>query len=508
MSLRTQTLCVCGSLVAGCVFAGSEIVWKGGGSTAAWSDGTNWQGGVAPGLGDVAVLPDATTVTAGPTDLTYMEAAATKLAGIRLMGDGTRFVLSGLTKAATFDVPLSGKGEFQHRDSKKTGGYYLTLAGDNREFAGSFLISNAGVRVNSDYCLGTTNVVRYFGSSSTENYFQFNTGHVSSNEFHVTREWLFYGANGAKLYGPLYLNGNVRAEASNGDNTFELLGGVAYESASGNFIPGNNCRLGGTKPIILGSHDLMLNRGKVYLAAPIESVNMVSVDSKSVSPYFEADNVLPVTATLRFGNSATAGHADLGGHDQRCGEFKVWQAAMDAVNTYLTSAKSATFTICNKGPASFNGQLKGAVSLELNSTNSATAGSIGLAGTNNTTTGSLIVRRGTLTVAAAARFPNLTSLVVSGEGKMVVNTSAVGNGADAAGLCVVATNAVAGALKLAAGVSLKADTMVVGDGKWLEAGVYGGPDSSAPRKLDCLTGTGTVTVSRYGGKLGLILMVR
>ena len=506
--MRTKTFSICVVLTAACAVAETEVVWKGGGTTAAWSNGTNWENNTPPAAGDVAVLPDGMTVRVGPTDVAYIEAAATKPAGIRMMGDGTRFVIANLTAATTFDVPLIGRGEFQHRDSTKNGGYLLDLAGDNREFAGSFLISNAGVRVNSDYALGTTNVVRYFGSSSQKNYFQFKTGHVSSNEFHVSEEWLLFGSVGAKLYGPVYLYSTVRAEGNGANATLELLGGIEYKTDTGAFRPGNTCRLGGTKPIILGSHDLELKRGKLYLAGVIESVNMLSVNSESTPLYFERANVLPATAKLRLGYSAKTGWADLGGYDQRCGEFAVWQAAMTPEGTYLTSERPATFTICDKGPSSFNGLLEGAVSLELNSTNSATAGAIGLAGTNNTTTGSLIVRRGTMTLNAAARFPQLSSLVVSGDGKMIVNTAEIGNGADAKGLCVVATNAVEGALNIANGVNLQADTMVVGNERWLDTGVYGGPNSTAPNKLTCLTGTGTVSVKRYGGKKGLMILLK
>ena len=52
---------VAGVCLASGVFAGSEINWTGKGETAAWSDGGNWEGGVAPGLGDTAVIPRART---------------------------------------------------------------------------------------------------------------------------------------------------------------------------------------------------------------------------------------------------------------------------------------------------------------------------------------------------------------------------------------------------------------------------------------------------------------
>ena len=50
----------CGSLFAN----GNQITWKGNGDSPRWSDGSNWEGGVAPEKGDIAVIPEATTAWA------------------------------------------------------------------------------------------------------------------------------------------------------------------------------------------------------------------------------------------------------------------------------------------------------------------------------------------------------------------------------------------------------------------------------------------------------------
>ena len=395
----------------------ADVTWKGGGNTSAWSDGSNWDGGSAPGLGDIAVLPSGAIVRATIDDIDYAE--ATKLGGIHFSGDDTVLVVANVAEARTFDIPFSGVGEFRVLDCTAK----LTMKADNSSYMGSFVVSNAYVGYSSPSCMGTTNRVDYWGSASNSpiRYFAFDANQSSTNEFHLhDSEWRFSGAYGARVCGPVYLHGSARVEGGGNegdDKVFELLGGVyRVDGSNGIFKPGNNCRLGGEKPVRLAVDEkLMCDRGILRIATDIERAWKVSTKGTIV---FERANCISPSVMFQLGDSTRYGCADLCGNDQRCGDFAVHQANMDSDRTWLYSEDPATFTVCGSGPADFNGLLMGALSLELNSTNSATAGSIGLSGTNSTS-GAIIARRGAVTVLSAATFPNLTELVASDEG--VVN---------------------------------------------------------------------------------------
>jgi len=126
------------SLAALASFA-TERTWKGGGDTAAWNDGSNWVGGTAPGLNDVAVIPAGADAIACNADYTYMNAAATKFAGIRIEAGGAMSV-SNMTASVTHSVPLSGAGTFRGVNTKNNGNYSIPIR--QRSFRVSVLRSS------------------------------------------------------------------------------------------------------------------------------------------------------------------------------------------------------------------------------------------------------------------------------------------------------------------------------------------------------------------------------
>ena len=87
-----------------------------------------------------------------------------------------------------------------------------------------------------------------------------------------------------------------------------------------------------------------------------------------------------------------------------------------------------------------------------------------------------------------------------------MTVSADGIGAGGAGLLVQVAGGT-GALTISANVTLGAKRAFV-DGRWLDAGTYGGNDSSAPNKLAGLAGTGVMTVAEYGGPKGFSIIFR
>ena len=57
------------------IVSAANVTWTGGGDTSAWSDGGNWEGGIAPGAGDIALIPENTNAVATTAaDITFMNA--------------------------------------------------------------------------------------------------------------------------------------------------------------------------------------------------------------------------------------------------------------------------------------------------------------------------------------------------------------------------------------------------------------------------------------------------
>ena len=431
--LRTAALALIAASVLGSAKADS-ITWTGEGDTTAWSDGGNWEGGAAPGLGDIAVLPAGATVGATQADANYMMATETKLGGIHFSDDDTVLLFTNLTANTVFSVPFTGKGECRMFNNSA----YLNMSGNSSEYLGSYVISNSPVYLSTTCGFGTTNSVTYWGNGAATKYFTFKSGLTCTNEFHLRGyAWLFYGANNAILWGPVHVWGTSRLQTS-GTCSMVYYGGIKYEGAStgdtGPLFVGQQKFYG--KPVDFGKLWMRGDPAGDYSGAGTWYVG-TDINAAVVAPpngnnkgfgrvIFERSNCLAPTSGLRLGRaSGNSTCVNLNGYDQQCGEFSIAKnGAMNPAYTYITSANAATLTILDKGPTQFNGLINGKASLELNSTNSATAGSIGLCGTNNTTTGSLIARRGTINVLPEAVFSNLTALVASGEGIINVQMAA------------------------------------------------------------------------------------
>ena len=167
--------CVVGAILAASMAvagpsAATEITWSGLGSTPAWSDGANWDGGVAPAKGDIAVLPAGATVGMTQADVNYVIAASTKLGGIHFAGDDTVLLVTNLTAQKDFDIPFTGSGECRMLNSANPN--YIKMLADNSSYHGSFVISNAAAYLGSRLGMGVTNSITY-GSTA-------NCRHIAS----------------------------------------------------------------------------------------------------------------------------------------------------------------------------------------------------------------------------------------------------------------------------------------------------------------------------------------
>ena len=172
-------------LSAGLSLGAAEITWTGEGETPAWSDGGNWEGGVAPSTNDVAVIPADTTMIGNDVDFNYANATATKWASSRFESATAVLVASNMSASVTHTVPLVGAGEFRavESDNKK-----FTMNADNSDFTGSFYIKRTGFLAGSigKKALGlANNKIIYYGNNAAKNYFQWDTTAAYSNEVHI-----------------------------------------------------------------------------------------------------------------------------------------------------------------------------------------------------------------------------------------------------------------------------------------------------------------------------------
>ncbi|MBR2982344.1 MAG: hypothetical protein IKC80_03850 [Kiritimatiellae bacterium] len=399
----------------------AEVVWKGGGETAAWSDGSNWEGGTAPGLGDIAVLPAGSDVIAGNADYAYMSAAETKLAGIRIE-EGAWMSISNLTANVTHDIALSGSGGF--RCIKASGNYSLTMKSDNSAFTGEFFVKEAGFKPSTTkYSLGASgNKVSYYGNSAAKWYFQYDiTG--CSNVVHLykgTGGYLYYGPNGKTVYGPMYVHATSQIWGS-GSTNFDFYNDVVYDGAAGGGLQIQvGVRMLGNGVLDLGSGFISANKN--YDSNPALTIGRrvtrgeVRAGGGTVVLQGRDDCFDPgVKLTM---NAASARVALSGGKNQRCGVLA--EAAAVTSSAQITAPSPAMFTVCASGPAAMKTSLNGALSFCLNSTNAAEAGTLGIK-TGGSMSGVLSSRRGTLSVQSAAQLPNVTGLTAENEGVLSVD---------------------------------------------------------------------------------------
>ena len=499
-----------------------DVVWTGNGS-GGWGDPDNWS--EAPEADDVAVLPANTLVPVVAAD----RAAFLAFGGYRLEPGSTLF-LDAVTFASTsaFSKPLSGSGALV----AVGGSMYLTA--DNSDFDGTFAFTNNYCEVHSKTGLGTTNSVWVRGTGLQQEKIlkiaRVDGPNVMSNAF-------YFASNGDTIRTPVFqavktplvVEGPVTI-VRGWCQFFTDTASTAYRTAFRGGIGGDGFMIcGHQKDLAMDlesevdiSGSLVAFDGGFVVYSRIRR-GRIGLESKNKGYKFMAAG-LCCTNDVFVGEcqiTHEGGYLDLNGFSQTIGnvcERIDHNGVATETNFYFTSESPATITIMGTpnrrfDPNGFAGCLKGAVSLCYDWDGRAgptayltgcTAGIFRLTGDNSTTTGGIHCRRGTFKIESTAALPNLTSLSVSDTGKMTV--SADGIGAGGAGLLVQVAGGT-GALTISANVTLGAKRAFV-DGRWLDAGTYGGNDSSAPNKLAGLAGTGVMTVAEYGGPKGFSIIFR
>lgn len=220
---------------------------------------------------------------------------------------------------------------------------------------------------------------------------------------------------------------------------------------------------------------------------------------------------------------------DLNGFDQRIGTLCVYSSGFDAnevwnTNLVLKSESPATLTVCGSFRSDnsmidnvnmksvFPGRVGGALSVALDSREDVNsgpmfdgAGSVLFNNPLSDTTGSLVANRGTIRVLQSGAFSNLSSVVVSDEGIVQVDTADVGNGNE--DFFVSITNATTARLSISSGVTLKANRAYANK-HWLAKGRWSSTASDGVQQCAYLSGDGILEVEEYGGPIGMRVILR
>ena len=514
------------------VTSAADITWQGGGNSLAWSDGSNWEGGKAPGEGDNISIP------------VGAEAVATTAADIALMNglssidvsSGATLCISNLGETATMTVPLTGEGRFYVCNAPdNTTYYYLTLQSDNSAFTGNFAVTNAGLKADSVNCFGgrnggpisvyLQNKQRFFLNTKCTYYNRLTIGASNATAIFIAGIYDTVWAGDIVFADRVQVNGNNQCFRLSGSVTRAANCGVTF--VDGVFLDGaidldatytQYVYMQGTVTLGGGGGNIM-SLGRCFAKGTLKcAATNVFAESYGYWLYLgNADNCV----------------FDLAGYDQR-----VERLGQQRSYTQLTSEKPATLKILNcmrqdsapwytwngDGVDSIGGQVS--LDLESNASNVAT-GQANLTNMNCTTTGGLSCGRGTMTVCGNTTFSNLTSLVAYKTGNLVVNTAHVNpeNGLDALAVTNTAkitfansiTQKVENAylatgaqLKIGADGLLKVSHRTYLDGMELKPGIYGkvggtypnGMSIPAAYQLSCLTGDGLLETK---GPKGIVL---
>ena len=528
----------------------AERTWKGGGDTAAWSDGTNWEGGAAPSSGDSAVIPEGKTAIWSQTDASFMNA----LAGIELNGD---MEVSSMSAATTLTVPLSGGGVFRGLNGGETASsassgtfYYLTLGNDNRNFTGTFAFTNCGVQINHNFALGSASprctLIWKNGTSGNHRRLRFNsvgphnadmflaqpaegTGMVFSPSFSTT-----HIDGDVDLTGPVKFDANSQAKGLHIRGKLTNSGKAAYRLGAYVYLEGEVDLRWSSQSQYGGGFYLGGGNGNV------KSMGHLYVNSSGI--HFAAPNVLggsdPGGMCEYIIGNGTILKLYLDGQDQN------WYRKTSQSNNkgyIVNSTTPATLRIMNFGnrnqvfdTADF---LTGYASFDVCATNASNvAYTTTVTNTHCTTAGGLLCGAGTFVVGDSAAesintsFSNLTSLVTYDSGTMsiyntdinpengITNLSVLGTSTmtlgDGVSFDTVQANLSSTAsLSVPAGSTVKVSYRTYIDGRALMAGVYGkvggtyedGNAIPPAFQLSCLKGDGWLDTN---GRKGFILTFR
>ncbi len=375
-----------------------------------------------PAAGGTATIPAGETVTVTGNDVTTAAAC-----GAIVIESGATLKFSNITANATFAGSISGSGTFSAENaSDKT--YRLTFTGNLSAFTGNFVFKYVYSTFNTAQSGSASIKIDTANIASTYPYF--TGGHTYNNplDFSVGANYGLQVNSNSVIAGAVTCRGGRLHGGASGNNVGGRFTGVF--KASGTIYPvGGISFEGGILPNgSAGTGSLYADNGTMHIKSQVGAISQVRPINTNGKVIFWGENLLDDSVTFAmgqtYGSSHRSGTYDLNGYSQRAKTLSlIDEANMIPETTIITSANPATLTLVNQSATvNYKGQLKGAVSLDLSSSSAKT---LTLNGTANNTTGSLTVRTGTLALGASAKFPNLSSFVVTNTGTLSVSTESV-----------------------------------------------------------------------------------
>ena len=387
-------------------------------------------------------------------------------------------------------------------DITKAGFGTVNLYGDNT-FDGAVIVSNGTLRVFHSNALGSTNgativnglagcTLCLSGNLNLEEPLVLNGERNNAGTLRIDS-----GSN--TLSGPVTVLSQVRLVIYTG--ALVVKGGV-YVGAGD---PGGSLVINsGTathfyeKPVLIGQKTFYTDSGGLTTLGISGNAWGDTLVANGTLRCDVAD-ALPPTASLRLGiGYAPSGTLSLNGNDQTCS--MLYAGTTNAGTRTVTSPVPATLTVNQSAASEFDGRFTGAVSLV-----KLGAGNLTLTNATTTTTGSITVNEGTLTVANAYTFgDNATNIVVGGSGTLALATSS--GISDNAVVTMPAAGVDTAKISLAAGVNETVGWLLYGE-KVQRVGTYGSTASTAQHKDDTrFSGTGVLTVRRDDS--GTVIMLK
>ena len=401
---------------------------------------------------------------------------------------------------------------------------YLRMDVDNSGFNGSFLVSNALMRVKHVNGLAVRPVT--LSCSASNHGLIWETSGVYSNNI----VGLSPDSSSAPKFGSLSasvvvtnLGSATLLSGRLAPCYITVLGGIYNPS---NSLQGIMCkemvRIGGAG----STGHIQISSGTLHVAAPMypaEGKNEYEIfnNGANVSLVMEGQ-YLSNNCVLNVGTGHDKGtKVDLNGYDQAIKTLKfgvdyTTVYTTDVPNQEITSEKPAKLTI--KGTqtsngAFFYGVLTGRASLELSS-EMWTGLWVPIGSVGNTTKGSIFVRGGKLRLMQRCVFTNLSSLDIYSDSKSAPAHALLETGNVNPGRVEVVLGGAYATLEIADGVQLDAKFFKL-DGEFMPEGVY---DSAAAHEaypglvdedhvIDRMQGLGTMRV-RLSGPPGAVLIFR
>jgi len=404
---------------------------------------------------------------------------------------GSTLTFSELTTARTFTGKLTGGGNFVVKSAAQNTTARITFAGDASAFAGETCVTNHFFTSTGPGAISPVRL-RYYMTAIGKSYLDGPGTYgceVDARPCDAHPQGLVV-PSGVTLAGHVYWRGGRLC----GPGTVSGL--VTINGSSSLFGQDSIHFAGGVTSTGLGQGKLNADSGSYHIDSTVTKLNQVTTLGNCV--YFGVDEALDTAQLIRFGASYNkSGGWDLQGHSQHCGGIDTANTGSNMANTYFRSASPATL-VCDQSLSDqyFHGNLLGAFTLDYSSSAGKT---FTLAGTNNNTTGKLIVRSGTLALATNSVFSSLSGIEVVGTGTLEFKalTDSAGNVLSAASVSsgtVTLKLADSGKVKIPAGVTLGVNSAMV-DGIHVAQGAY---TSASAEMASHLVGDGTLLVVNDG----------